>query len=165
MKHLSLSLALLIAAFPVADDDDAPWGEEARGFRARAVAEGDSFARGEPVLVRFALRNVSDEPQTVWRRGFWPNHRVDVTGSDGEPVALTPLGEQKRKAFLDDGPVEKSAPHTIEPGETDDGYEPYDLAELFALDTPGEYTVAMIYQESADSPPVESNALPFEVRK
>jgi hypothetical protein len=168
MSHPStftMPAAFLAAAIAMAQPlNDAPWGDEARGLRARVTLDADDVADAGPLVIHYEVQNVSDKPLTVWRRGFWPNHRIDVAGPDGEPATRTALGDQKRRAFLDPGAIEKSAPHTIDPGAIDDAYEPYDLRELFTLEAPGEYTLRVLYQESAETPPVESNELRFHIK-
>jgi hypothetical protein len=51
------------------------WGEEKAGLACSISTKKTTFQPGEPILVRFDLKNVSHKPQTIWHCGFWPNHR------------------------------------------------------------------------------------------
>ena len=142
------------------------WGKVAGGLQSRIVLD-DTPAAADRVRdpascrhsVRFLLRNVGKEEVVVWRRGFWTNHRIDVTGPNGKPATSTPLGLDKRREFLAAGPREKNAPQPLPPGAIDEAYDPICLEEHFELKQPGEYRVRVLYQEAVASPRVVSNRL------
>lgn len=139
-----------------------PWGKMVGGLQTRIWFEPDhsTFAHGEKIVVRFALRNGGDHNQTILIRGFWPNHRVDVFKGD----ALAPLtkeGSEVRKLFGMGGTEEKTAPRIVKPEGVVESYRPVELTGLFDLSQPGEYRVRITYQ---DSEPVPSNDLVFIIK-
>jgi hypothetical protein len=62
------------------------------------------------------MRNASDKPIDVVNAGFWPNHRIDLTYSDGTPVLRTESGQQALDAFLS-GKRRKTVLQTLLSGE------------------------------------------------
>lgn len=138
---------------------DAEWGREANGLRSRIWADKLRFNMTEPIVVHYAIKNASDKPATVWHSGFWPNHRIDVTGPDGQPAKFADGGEARWKAFTPGGMREKNAPFTLQPGAIDDAYVAYNLRDIFALAAPGEYRVQYVYQEAKEDAPLVSNEL------
>src|SRR5262249_42886599 len=59
---------------PAADD----FGVEVKGLRAKVTLAKAKFAVGEAIEVRYVVKNVSKEEQTIWHCGFWPNHQIVV---------------------------------------------------------------------------------------
>ena len=55
------------------------------GLRGRIWTDKVRFDTEEPIAVHYAIQNAAKEPKTVWHSGFWRNHRIDMTGPDGEP--------------------------------------------------------------------------------
>jgi hypothetical protein len=139
------------------------WGEDAAGLRSRIWTDKLRFGKHEPIVVHYAIQNVADKPLTVWHSGFWPNHRIDLTGPDGQPAKFVAGGEARRKAFSPGGTREKNAPLTLQPGATDDAYEAYNLRDIYVLSAPGKYLVQYIYQEAKEDQPVKSNTLQVSV--
>lgn len=139
------------------------WGKEAAGLRSRIWADKRRFNATEPVVIHYAVRNVSDKPMIVWHSGFWPNHRIDVVGPDGQPAKFADGGEARWKAFTPGGTREKNAPFTLQPGSIDDAYVAYNLRDIFAISAPGEYRVQYVYQEAKADPPLVSNELRFTI--
>lgn len=135
------------------------WGKEAGGLRSRIWADKSRFDKTEPILIHYAIQNSSAKPATVWHSGFWPNHRIDVTGPDGQPAKFADGGEARWKAFTPGGMREKNAPFTLQPGAIDDAYVAYNLRDIFAIATPGEFRVQYVYQEAKEDPPLVSNEL------
>src|SRR5262245_23555449 len=58
-----------LAPAPAADD----FGAEVEGLRAKVTLAKAKFVVGEAVAVKYVVKNVSKEEQTLWRSGFWPN--------------------------------------------------------------------------------------------
>lgn len=139
------------------------WGKEANGLRSRIWADESRFDKTEPILIHYAIRNVSTKPATVWHSGFWPNHRIDVTGPDGQPAKFANGGEARWKSFTPGGTREKNAPFTLQPGGIDDAYVAYNLRDIFTLSAPGEYRVQYVYQEAKEDSALVSNELVFNV--
>lgn len=140
------------------------WGAAMDGLRAKIAFTdaGPEFRAGDPIVVSFVLQNVSDEPQIVMHRGFWPNHRLHVVDSAGNPLRRTPEGQRLDELFGNVEIDEKTASARLAPQELDDAWEPVDLTPLFIFDGPGEYTVWYEYQRNRDTI-VESNRLPFKL--
>jgi hypothetical protein len=139
------------------------WGKEANGLRSRIWSDKPRFDTTEPIVVHYAVQNVSAKPATVWHSGFWPNHRIDVIGPNGQPAKFADGGEARWKAFTPGGTREKNAPFTLQPGAIDDAYVAYNLRDIFAISAPGEYHVQYIYQEAKEDLPLVSNDLVFSV--
>ncbi len=135
------------------------WGKEANGLRSRIWADKLRFDKTEPILIHYAIQNASAKPATVWHSGFWPNHRIDVTGPDGQPAKFADGGEARWTAFTPGGMREKNAPFTLQPGTIDDAYVAYNLRDIFALAARGEYRVRYVYQEAKEDAPLMSNEL------
>lgn len=162
---LGLAAASLAAAVPAATGDgppEHPWGPPSDGLRSQVWAERVRFRVGDPIVIRYRIRNEAKTPRTVWHSGFWPNHRVDVTTADGQDVAPTPDGRRVRDAFSPNGPREKNVPVALASGQIDDIWPELDLTGLFELSRPGRYRVAIRYQEG-EMAPVVSNSLEFVV--
>ena len=137
------------------------WGPVTSGFQTRVWFEEDrpTFKAGEPVRIRFAVKNVSEKEQIILRRGFWPNHRVDVF-IDGKDARSTKEGAKVRKLFAPGGTQEKTSPQVVKPGRVVETFEPIDLTTLFDLSAAGEYRVRILYQ---DGEPIPSNELTFKI--
>jgi RNA polymerase sigma factor (sigma-70 family) len=131
------------APAPVADD----FGAEVKGLRAKLTLPKAKFAIGEAIEVKYELKNVSKDEQTVWHSGFWANHLIVVKDADGKEPALTEFGKRLRKAFSPGGERGKNAPVKVPPGGEDAAYERYDLTWLYNLTKSGRYTVQYIYEE------------------
>jgi RNA polymerase sigma factor (sigma-70 family) len=128
---------------PAADD----FGPEIKGLRAKITLARAKFAVGEAIEVRYVVKNVSKEEQTVWHSGFWPNHLILVKDADGKEPALTEFGKERREAFSPGGVRKKSTPVDVPPGGEDAAYEKVDIARLYNMSKSGRYTVQYIYEE------------------
>lgn len=146
-------------------EDQAGYGPNVKGLRAKVSLEKERFTVGEAITTHYDVRNVSPLELTVWHSGFWPNHQVLVNDADGHEPALTPLGAQTRKAFSPGGDRSKNAPLKIAPGESDDAEGRYNLCTLYDLSKPGRYTVQIVYEEKQGGweGRLPSNVLAFEV--
>lgn len=147
---------------PTKEQKEKPWGIVVAGLQTRIWFENDrtTFAKGEKIIVRFALRNVSDQNKTILVRGFWPNHRVEVRKGTRD-VPLTKEGSEVRKLFGMGGTEEKTASRVVKPQAVVESYRPIDLTKLFDIAEPGEYRVRITFQ---DSEPVPSNELVFNIK-
>jgi RNA polymerase sigma factor (sigma-70 family) len=145
-----------------ADDD---FGDEVKGLRAKVSLAKRKFAAGEPIEVKYVVKNVSKEEQTLWHSGFWANHQVLVNDADGKEPPLTEFGEERRKAFSPGGVRKKNSPVEVPAGGEDAAYEKYDLTKLFDLSKPGRYTVRYVYEEKQGGweGRLPSNEAAFEV--
>jgi hypothetical protein len=146
------------------EDTAVAWGKEVGGLRGRIWTDKARFNTEEPIMVHYAIQNAAKEPKTVWHSGFWPNHRIDMTGPDGKPAKFKSGEEAKWKAFSPDGTREKNAPLTLKPGEIDDAYIAYNLRDFFDMKAPGTYLVQYLYQETKDEA-VQSNELQIAVAR
>jgi hypothetical protein len=131
------------APAPVADD----FGAEVKGLRTNVSLAKAKFALGEAIQVKYVVKNVSKEEQTVWHSGFWPNHLIVVKDVDGKEPALTEFGKQLRKAFSPGGKRGKNAPVKVPAGGEDTAYENYDVTWHYNISKSGRYTVQYIYEE------------------
>jgi RNA polymerase sigma factor (sigma-70 family) len=132
-----------LAPAPAADD----FGAEVKGLRAKVTLAKVKFAVGEAIEVRYVVKNVSKDEQTVWHSGFWPNHLVVVKDADGKEPALTEFGKERRKAFSPGGERDKNVPVKVPAGGEDAAYQKYDIARLYNISKSGRYTVQYIYEE------------------
>ena len=137
-------------------------GSKQDGLCSRIWADKVNFASSEPISIHYAIQNVSDETKIVWHSGFWSNHRINVTNEESEPVSLTLLGEEKRRAFLPEGVREKNAPISLKPLAIDNAWPVINLHDYFLIDIPNIYYVQYVYQEGNLSP-VKSNILILNV--
>ena len=137
------------------------WGPATSGLQTRVWLEEERsiFEVGEPIRIRFALRNVGEKEQVILRRGFWPNHRVDVL-LKGKDVPLTKEGASLRKLFAQGGTQEKTAPQVVKAGALVESFSPVDLTKLFDLSAAGEYQARILYQ---DGKPIMSNEVTFNI--
>lgn len=140
------------------------WGSEQGGLRSRIWTDKTVFSINEPILVYYAIQNVSKEPQTIWHSGFWPNHLINVTDSEGKAVKLTPLGDQNQRAFSPGGYREKNVPVVLTPKAVDSAWSEINLHEYFIFKNPGNYYVQYLYQENK-SIQVKSNVLKVIIKK
>src|SRR5262249_39023524 len=69
-----------LAPAPAADD----FGAEVKGLRAKVTLAKAKFAIGEAIKVKYVLKNISKDEQTVWHSGFWANHLIVVKDADGK---------------------------------------------------------------------------------
>src|SRR5579864_4026223 len=122
-------------------------GPKVKGLQAKVSLAKETFAVGVAIPVKYVVKNVSKEEQTLWHSGFWPNHVIIVKDAGGKEPPLTPFGEQCRKAFSPGGERSKNVPWKVPAGGEDAAYEPYDLTKLYDLAKPGRYTVQYVYEE------------------
>ncbi len=143
------------------------WGEEKAGIACSISAEKTTYQPGEPIPVRFDLKNVSDKPITVWHCGFWPNHRWTVQDATGQDLKLTAHGRLCRDRYGPDTPRRKNAPFVVHPGKTDASFGPYDLRQHFEIPDSVTIRVQCVYLHSADGKWIEitSNTLSLTVEQ
>lgn len=114
----------------------------------------------EPKPIKLELKYTNrllDDPITIWRSGFWPNHKVLVESEENDAeVPLTDMGKQYMKAFSPNGGRDKNVPRVIPAGESYIEPTPVDLGLLYKL-KPGKYRVQVLYED--DQPPT-----PFHLR-
>ena len=141
------------------------FGAEVKGLRARVSLAKEKFPAGEPIAVRYVVKNVSQEEQTLWDSGFWPNHLIIVHDAAGKEPPLTAFGLQCRQAFSPGGERGKNARVKVPAGGEDATYERYDLTKLYDLSMPGRYTVQYVYEEKQGGweGRLPSNEVAFEV--
>jgi RNA polymerase sigma factor (sigma-70 family) len=123
------------------------FGPEVKGLRAKVTLAKEKFAVGEAIEVKYVVKNVSKDEQTLWHSGFWPNHQILVKDADGKEPPLTEFGQERRKAFSPGGERTKNVAVKVPPGGEDAAYEPYDLTKLYDLTKTGRYTVQYVYEE------------------
>ena len=138
------------------------WGNETGGLIASLSAEKRQFRPGEPILISFQLKNVSEQPQVVFHSGFWPNHRLSVKDARGYNIPLTALGKETRAVFGSDTPRRKNFAVTLAPDQIDTSYGPYNLRDYFQIDDSATLYVRCLYAQG--SVQVSSNELIIEVR-
>ena len=137
------------------------WGNEAGGLIASLRAEKRQFRPGEPILIGFQLKNVSERPQVVFHSGFWPNHRLSVKDARGYDIPLTALGKETRAVFGSGTPRRKNFTVTLAPDQIDTSYGPYNLRDYFQIDDSAILYVRCLYAEGSFQ--VSSNELIIEV--
>lgn len=149
----------------VDDVNEKTYGTPTGGLAASIWVPSREVSMGTPVLVRYAVKNVGAEAATVWHSGFWPNHRIEVTRDDGNPVPKTELGQRRDEAFSPDGQRSKSSPKTLAPGAVDSAWEPVDLTAHYQLTEAGVYRVQFRYEDSQSGlgGPLLSNVLKFSL--
>lgn len=81
---------------------------------------------------------------TIWRAGFWPNHRISLLHADGRSVAMTEEGRWAMRGF---GSLsrDKNAPRLLAAGGSY-RYTTPDLTRVYRL-TPGRYRLTVTYDE------------------
>jgi hypothetical protein len=123
---------------------------------------GVEFTAGARIPLSCRIENRSSRQVTLWSAGFWTNHSVRVTDASDREPPLTALGRQRRDAFAPDGPRDKNAPHTLDPGESRSCGAEVDLATLFELG-PGRYRVEVRYDDRQPPTPLAlvSDSLSF----
>ncbi len=110
------------------------WGSAVQGLQAAVTADPPVHALDDgPILVRYWLRNVLQAPQAVEHCGFWPNHLLVVTDQTGQELSRTAQGNLQREAFDPQGSRRKSFQVTLQPGQVDSPFGPYDLRQLFHI--------------------------------
>src|SRR5262249_18380116 len=72
------------------------FGPEVEGLWAKVTLAEDKFEVGEPIPVKYVVKNFSQQEQTLWHSGFWPNHEVIVRDGDGKEAPLTGEGKKRR---------------------------------------------------------------------
>ena len=141
------------AAVPVMDLKPAAkktlvWGMPTKGLSANVSMVKSDYKVGEPIPIIYTKMNITmDQDIDVWDAGFWPNHKLFVRDANGNDVDMTPRGEEISKAFSPGGSRDKSVKVTIGPRMSRSPLERYNIAEYFKLDTPGTYTVQVVYEE------------------
>ncbi len=142
------------------------FGEEVAGLRAKVSLATDKFLIGEPLDVKYVVKNVSGAEQVLWHSGFWPNHEIVVRDADGKEAELTWMGEHYRDAFSPGGARDKNLPWRLPPGGEDATEGNYDLTKIYTLTKPGKYTVEYVYEERQGwAGRLPSNTLTFELEE
>jgi RNA polymerase sigma factor (sigma-70 family) len=162
---LTAAVALAAPVAPKAAPAAAEFGPEVKGLRAMVTLARPKFAVEEAIEVKYVVKNVSTEVQTLWHSGFWANHLVLVKDAAGNEPPLTESGKERRRAFSPGGERTKNVPVKVPPGGEDAAYEPYDLTRLYDLSRPGRYTVQYVYEEKQGGweGRLPSNEAAFEV--
>lgn len=147
------------------DGDAAGFGPEVKGLRARITLAKQKFVIGEPIDVKYVVKNVSKVEQVLWHSGFWANHLVLVRDADGKELPLNWTGERQRQAFSPGGERGKNVPWPLPSGEVDAAEGNYDLTSFYFLTRPGKYTVQYIYEEKQGrwEGRLPSNTVSFEL--
>jgi hypothetical protein len=143
--------------------DEAPAAQQGR-IVALASLPKQRFSRGEPIPLSFEIRNNSDRAVTIWHSGFWPNHVIKVRGQDGKEPALTPSGEERRRAFRPESPRRKNVPIEIKAGDSSIKESPIDLNDLYDL-PPGSYTCEITYDDAQAPTPLHITSAPIAFQK
>jgi hypothetical protein len=124
------------------NDPSIKWGVEMQGLQAGISLDKTEYRSGEPILVRFLVRNVGARPQVLTRSGFWPNHKLIVIDlATSTELPLTDLGQQARTVFNSDGSSRKTFSVTIEPGAADLPYGPFDVSNYFQIESTRSYSL------------------------
>ena len=170
MRLLWIVLALLsvhaTAAFS-GENAAVEFGAEVNGLRTQVTLVKTPISVGQPVEIRYTLRNVSKADLVIWHSGFWPNHQILVKDAAGSDAVLTALGKQCKAAFSPGGARDKNFPVTLKPGSDDTSEGDVDLTRFFDLSKPGVYSVQLVYEEkqSGWSGRCASNVASFEITK
>ncbi len=131
-----------ISSTATLNDPSINWGLETQGLQAGISIEKTEYRRGEPILVRFLVRNVGAHPQVLTRSGFWPNHKLIVIDRVANAeLPLTEVGQEARKVFNADDALRKTFSVTVEAGEADLPYGPFDVRDHFQIDSTRSYSL------------------------
>lgn len=133
------------------------WGSETGGWRSRIWSNQTTFGSGEPIPIRYCIQNVSTTAQTIWHRGFWPDHEIELIGPEE-----TPVNRRSAESSAPGSLSEKTVPVLLQPNEIDAAYPAYDLRDLFTFNSPGVYKVRYTYKVSKTIS-VHSNWLRFSL--
>lgn len=150
---------------PAANAAATTWGAEVKGLQAQVTLDKKRFTVGEPIVVDYKVKNISNVELTIWHSGFWPNHLLLVRDFAGKEPTLTAAGRAGRRAFSPGGQRDKNVSRQLKPGEVDDTEGRYDLTALYDLLAPGRYRVQCVYEERQGGweGRLESNAADFEI--
>jgi hypothetical protein len=165
----ALLICLIAVAFPV-------WAQTQKNFKgggsrvcrlALKLNRTTFKEKGKtPINAELKFTNrLLDEPITIWRSGFFLNHKVLIQDEkDQADAPLTALGEKYLKMFTPGGPRDGNVPLEIQPGESHIEKVPVDLRVLYKL-KPGEYRVKVLYEETQPPTPlrVYSNQVTFTI--
>jgi hypothetical protein len=123
-------------------------GNPVDGLQASITLTQPQFKLGaRRILVGYQIQNVSKDSIFVWRRNFWPNHKIIVVDERDDPVPRTPLGEGYLKQFDPKGDREPGARKELTGNEFDSIDGSQNLALFFKFEKPGTYRVHIIYEE------------------
>ncbi len=136
----------LVGAVPVSDQASGPVVD---GLQATLRLGRSSYVVGQAIRATWSVRNQGTEARTLYRCGFFTNHRVVVRNEAGQEVAPTEVGSPLLGSFNPAAPRRKNLPVDVGPGEMDVQELPLPLNELFDLSRPGRYTVEVTYEEPA----------------
>jgi hypothetical protein len=148
------------------------FGAEVQGLRARVTLPRAQFRVGEPIEVRYAIKNVSKQDKVVQKiSGYWPYDMIQVMDAAGKKVPLTPQAQAALTALspprgpFAPPPGKNLLGHiTLKPGEETSTKGQYDLTKVYDLSNPGRYQVQYIYRVGGlGEGEVPSNELPFEI--
>lgn len=138
---------------------DIEWGPETGGLRSRIWTDKANFRPEDPIPVHYCIQNSSTSEQTIWHRGFWLDHGIELIGPDGSTIE--PKDPQRGRLPPPTTGSDKNVPVVLKPQQIDAAYVVYNLRDLFPLERPGSYKVRYSYRISKNEL-VYSNWLKFE---
>ncbi|MFN0053010.1 MAG: PQQ-binding-like beta-propeller repeat protein [Planctomycetales bacterium] len=137
------------------------WGPEHHGLRTRLMVNSTRHAVGQPLQVSFEVKNFGDVPRKFNPQGGSHFRGVEVIDPQGKPCEFV----HPRVGTIANDEV-------LAPGKTRLLFENVDLAALFLLTVPGDYTIRMnggpqgqvgpIHDELAPIPPPEDASVTLE---
>jgi len=150
---------------PKTMDGSFGFGPRVNGLRSMITLAKVKFSVGEPIDVKYVVKNVSSSEQTIWHSGFWPNHMIIVKMTNGKEPPLTDFGREGRAAFAPRGARTKNFALTLSPDAEDATQGAFDLTRIFDLSDPGLYTLQYVYEERQGGweGRLPSNVLTFRV--
>lgn len=125
------------------DHTDRTWGKENNGLIAKIWTEKEEYTVGEPIVVHYIVKNITDKEIITWHSGFWSNHLIIIIMSDSKKITSQNLG----LSFDPGGVRDKNAPWPIQPGEIDNALPSYDINKIFNINKSGIYSVQYLYEE------------------
>lgn len=138
------------------------WGNEVEGLSASLMSDKAEFRYGEPILVRFHIKNIGKRTKVVPHFGFWPDHKLVVENATRAELPLTAVGQEARAAFGSDTERRKSFDVALAPGEIGAPYGPFDLRDYFQIGNATMLYVRCLYAHGSTE--VWSNELILRIR-
>jgi hypothetical protein len=142
-----LSAALTVCCLGILPVSEEASGPVVDGLQATLRLGRSSYVVGQAIRARLSVRNHGAVARTLYRCGFYTNHRIVVRDEAGAEVAATAVGSPLLGSFDPAGPRRKNLPVDVEAGGEDVQELPLALNELFDLSRPGRYTVSVTYEE------------------
>lgn len=162
----ALSVAIVLSAEGPAGYDEEqytkPWMDEVFGCRLTVKTAGTEFGAGEPIVVQWELKNVSQEPQKIAMRLGPEVWFFRVKDQLGDSIPLTRYGRQLRGEIPSRGRRGSMAGTTLYPGQS--MRATFILNQFCDLSLHGTYTVTVAMNIGKGVDFVKLKAAPLTVK-